>query len=557
MSATVNNTKRTQILLSFAVFTAAFQAPGQTISSVVNQAIDFCKDPRRDVRAYCKDLNDLQAAANSGATKNTASGTLNKLDLSHPAATPKFITAAADVVTENAVSSAVRSKAAASNALQEAGHARLDRQSAPTGNGSGTTSLVSKAGNPELLSLALDTGALTQSVNGTTSTLNTNADEIFRLVSGTDPDCTVTCRNLGWFETHVLNPTNISASINLAQPSTITAATSGQASGSTPIALESATVPAVAGKLSGVTTRYQLMNRFDPRSADFKKKWNDAITASKVNVAAITLMGSTNSVMKLLTSDAKTFALDRDQMIQKAKSDPTGQALTDFFDSYFSNALQEVLKDQSIPALISQVMQDRALYRQAWFNALDEAAGNLVTFEYNYNHPVNQPVTNTFKLIYAYDFGTTGMVTFNGSVSLYDSLPRGAKYGRLHYGQVSAEYDRTLAGRDKSLQSQLSLAGYWQYQPNPSVLNIPAGTVAPGTTIPVPNGTQEFVGTAGSLWVTQAKLTFKGAGNVSVPIGVSWSNKTDLLQGSKIGAQFGINYNFSSILGLFGGSAAQ
>jgi hypothetical protein len=33
-----------------------------------------------------------------------------------------------------------------------------------------------------------------------------------------------------------------------------------------------------------------------------------------------------------------------------------------------------------------------------------------------------------------------------------------------------------------------------------------AGTVAPGTNIPVPEGTQVFVGTAGSLWVTQAKL---------------------------------------------------
>ena len=130
----------------------------------------------------------------------------------------------------------------------------------------------------------------------------------------------------------------------------------------------------------------------------------------------------------------------------------------------------------------------------------------------------------------------------------------GAKYGRVHYGQVSTEYDRTLSGKDKSVQTQFSLAGYWQYQPNPSILNIPAGTVAPGTNIQLPNGTQEFVGTAGSLWVTQTKLTIKAAGGINIPIGVSWSNKTDLLQGSKVGAQVGISYNFSSLAGLITGS---
>ncbi|MGA7463364.1 MAG: hypothetical protein WBW69_24220, partial [Candidatus Korobacteraceae bacterium] len=90
---------------------------------------------------------------------------------------------------------------------------------------------------------------------------------------------------------------------------------------------------------------------------------------------------------------------------------------------------------------------------------------------------------------------------------------------------------------------------------HPSVLNIPAGSTVPGTDISVPNGTQEFVGTAGSLWVTQAKLTIKAAGGINLPIAVSWSNKTDLLQGNKIGAQVGLSYNFSSVAGLFTGGS--
>ena len=531
---------------------------GQENSSTTSGSTAFCsEDPRIEVRTYCKDLADLQAAVNGGATTGTASGILNKLDLSHAAATDKFITATADLVTAKAAALAPTPKAAASAALADAGQARLDRQLSPGSSASGTTSLVSKAGSSELLSLALDTGALTKSVDGTTVTLNTNADQVFRLITGSDPDCTVTCNSRRWFENDILNRTNISASLNLAQQSSTTTATSGQASGTTPTQVSNAAIPTGSGKLSGITARYQVMNNFDPRSTQFRQKWNDAVSANKVDSAAIAVKAATISVLKVLKADAAPFALKRDEMLQKAQSDSTGQALADYFAAYFSEASQRILEDAKIGPLISEVMQNRAAYRQVWFKALDDAAGTLLTFEYDYNRPVNQPQTHDLKLIWGYDFGPTGMLTFNGAVSFYGSVPTGAKYGSLHYGQISTEYDRTLSGKGKSVQTQLSLAGYWQYQPHPSILNIPAGTVAPGTTIPLPNGTQEFVGTAGSLWVTQAKLTIKGAGGINVPIGVSWSNKTDLLQGSKVGAQVGISYNFSSLAGLLNGSGSQ
>jgi hypothetical protein len=143
-------------------------------------------------------------------------------------------------------------------------------------------------------------------------------------------------------------------------------------------------------------------------------------------------------------------------------------------------------------------------------NSITAVAGQLLSVQYSFNKPLNQPQTHDVTIIYGHNFGAAGSLTFNGAVSLYNgALPAGASYGRVHYGQVSGEYDRNLNNPQNSFQTQLSLAGYWQYQPQPSVLNIPAGTVAPGTTIPLPNGTQEFVGTAGSLWVTQGSLTIK------------------------------------------------
>jgi hypothetical protein len=505
----------------------------------------FCKNDRRfEIRVYCTALARFQSAVNDGtvATPDQASGYISKLDLSDPDGVVDFITAAA-------------TKSALSSALRDAGQARPDRQLSATSNASGTTSLVSKAGSAELISLALDAGVLTRTVNGTTATLNTNADQILRLVTGSDPDCTVTCNRLGWFEDKVLNPTNIAASFDLAQQSNKITATSGQASGSTPIQISNVAIPNGARKLSGITARYQLRNKFDPRSPAFLENWKQAVSGdSALKEAAIGVAKATEVVRPMVNGAAPT--LNPEEVFRVTKTDPTGKALVDYFADYYSRAANAVVQNQKLAPAVSQVIHDRAIYRNLWNKALDKAVGTLLTFEYNYNRPLHQPMTHDVKLIYGYNFQTMGMVTFNGAVSLYGgAIPAAAKYGRVHYGQVSAEYDRTVSGKDKAVQTQLSLAGYWQYQPSPSILNIPAGTVVPGTTIPLPNGTQEFVGTAGSLWVTQFKLTIKGAGGINIPIGVSWSNKTDLLQGSKVGAQIGISYNFSSLAGLFSGGS--
>ncbi|HEY6768710.1 MAG TPA: hypothetical protein VI386_28450 [Candidatus Sulfotelmatobacter sp.] len=534
---------------------------GQTKPVTLDPLAALCAQyPRGEVRAYCEDLVALQNAVNNEKAKEkpnlssqnpTFDDSLRKLDITTPEGVVKFITATA--VTFAATSTV-------SSALQSAGQARKDQQRSTDGSASGTTSLVSKAGSAELLSLALDTGVLTQSVNGTTSTLSTNADQVFRLVTKSDPDCIVTsatCKSRGWFETWILTPTNVSASLDLAQQNSKTTASSGQASGTMPTSVSNVSIPTGAGKLSEFTVRYQVRNKFDPRSEKFKAAWGAQVTSQlKAKVTAIG--GDTDAVKNALASHKHASAVDKDKLVEAADSDKTGEALFKAFAKFWDETVTaDITNDRDLASSVSKVIRDRAVYRDAWFQALDQAAGTLLTFEYNYNRPVNQPQTHDVKLIYGYDFGAAGMLTFNGSTSFYGTIPAGAKYGSLHYGQVSAEYDQTMTGKDKSTQTQLSLAGYWQYQPHASILNIPAGTVAPGTNIPLPNGTQEFVGTAGSLWVTQVKLTIKASGGINIPIGVSWSNKTDLLQGSKVGAQVGISYNFSSLAGLFTGGTSQ
>ena len=50
----------------------------------------------------------------------------------------------------------------------------------------------------------------------------------------------------------------------------------------------------------------------------------------------------------------------------------------------------------------------------------------------------------------------------------------------------------------------------------------------------------------------QAKITVNTKSGVNIPIGVSWANKTDLLNATDVRGHVGITYDFNSIGQLFG-----
>jgi hypothetical protein len=538
----------------FAVFFLALGTSSvHAVAQTATTPAAFCdKDIRPAVIAFCHDLADFQTQVNKNVAEADLSGDFNKLDLSKPQAAVDFITAVA-----GQMNAKTAMHSAAQGLVGWLNQQRTDQQLGAGASATGTTSLVTKAGSSQLISLAVDSGGLTRSVNGTTATLGTNSDQIFRTVTNHNPNCLlyVNCTSLGWFEDNILNKLSLSAGFSLAQQSTTTAASSGQASGSASSAVSNVAIPSGAGRLANISAKFEVRNKFDPHQQAFQSKWKDLVDANADMKAAIKTIGDNTDLIKAtLQKDAPQ--LDQDALYQAAKSDKSGTVLDNYFNEYFTAALQKVEVDASLPVNVVNVLQNRATYHDLWNTMLDNAAGTLFTVQYTFDQPLNQPKTHDFTVVYGYSFKTMGAVTANGGFSLYDgALPAGAQYGRFHYGQISAEYDQNLSGKTSSLQEQLTLAAYWQYQPQPSVLNIAAGTVAPGTNIPIPNGTQEFVGTAGSLWVAQGKLTIKGAGGIDIPVGVSWSNKTDLLQDSKVGAQVGISYDLSSLSSYFGGSS--
>lgn len=521
---------------------------------------DFCQHESSVVRNFCTPLKRLRESAQARGSGETDANFLSRLqsDLNQVnPLSPSTSQGIAEALSAELAGRVDLSKVASQIApsLSVANLLRPDQQLSSGNTAAGTTSLVTKAGSASLLGLALDTGALTRSVNGTTATLSANADQLYRTITKADPLCPMNCNRQNGLDA-ALNSLNFTASFALAQATPTTTATTGQASGPSAVSVPTTQVPTGEGKLTSFTAKYVILNKFDVRKGSFNKAWQ--AQAQKLAAQAAAPAAAIFKVRAALESGAasKEQAGNRSKFDQEladaASKADNGAALAAKFLQIWAVVVEASISDAKFQQLVTDATRQLATFGSSWRDAVQGASKALLSAQYTYNKPLNQPRTHDVTLILGTATENQGNVTFNGSLSLYDgALPVGAKYGRLHYGQASAQYDRALSGQDSSQQWTFNLAGYWQYQPEPSVLNIPAGTTAPGTSIPVPNGTQVFVGTAGSLWVAQGGVTFKASGGINVPFAVSWSNKTDLLQGQRVGAQVGISYNFASLSKLF------
>jgi len=196
------------------------------------------------------------------------------------------------------------------------------------------------------------------------------------------------------------------------------------------------------------------------------------------------------------------------------------------------------------------------------YTVVNKARGTpLATVGYTYTPSGQQPGTHAFTGTVAYSFAgnpdgkkgsflTGAQITGNFSAVIFSNLPAGATYGRLKDLQGSGEFDLPFGGTSAQPLGTFSLAGYGQYQYDPTVLNITSANMLPGTNITLPSNAQSLLGTAGWIEVAQGKLVFNLKKGLSLPVAVKWSNKTDLIQGNDVRGQFGLSYDFSALSSL-------
>lgn len=465
-------------------------------------------------------------------------------------------------------------------------------QTGSSAQAGGSTNLVTKPTTTDLISLAADSGAFTDTLNGSTMTLSANAEGLAEFIRNENP---ITARQGA--ARQLLHRFAFKAGFNVAQPSSTTTVNSTSANSSTPSSITSVVIP-FANNLSfnSFTASFSVpLRKADPLSTSFDTAWNAAMTTEKSQIDA-SVQATQVDIIKVLGKIDRTKLSEN---IAKARTDFTSAAFMQTqtpqknftlfaqeFEVYAEAYMAELQnEDPDLLTEIAQTNSDRAALEDVVRTVMDDARGNLLSVLYSYSSQPSKPATNDVTVAYAYtvpcttnakpagakpvgaSVSTTGttqsrwcglQTTANGYGSWYFNVPAGATYGRFRAYQFSLEVDKPI-GPTTAPKATVSLAAYGQNQSDPTVLNISAGNLAPGTNIPLPSNAQVLLGKAGWLGVGQAKLVWNlpKANGLQIPIAFKWSSRTDLKSSGDWRGQFGISYDLSALSSLLGGGSGK
>jgi hypothetical protein len=450
-------------------------------------------------------------------------------------------------------------KQAAQAALQTISTSAAVNQTGGAPTASGSTNLVSKPTTTDFISIAAESGAFTDTLNGTSLTLQTNALGLTKYFANNPVFERWNSKYADWIQ-----PLTFTANLNVAQTGLSTATSAGSANSAAPITITSVLLPTNNASFSSFGVNYALYRPYNPQDKKFLKSWQDALTSNQTaldDATKVIQQSAEKLIPNVQTSTDKTSAdlaawHKAGAEAEKTKNFDEFVAAYSKFDDAFADAM--LASSPDVAKNILDLKQAVEVFDQAVYKVLDDARGTpLATLSYLYSAPQGMPATHNFTAVLAYLFKgddpqkrtplTGAQLTANFTTSIYASVPSGATYGRLRDFQFSGEFDKPFGGTVAEPRATWSLAAYAQYQYDPTVLNITAGNLVPGTNIALPDNAQVLLGTAGWLGVAQGKIVFNLKQGLNIPVAVKWSNKTDLLKGNDVRGQIGLSYDLSAL----------
>jgi hypothetical protein len=421
--------------------------------------------------------------------------------------------------------------------------ARQDKQVGATDSSTGTTSLVSK-GVGAILGVALESGSIDRTTNGNVTTLTLNAARgIDFLSAGNIQPCAVIESNCS-FARKLITGLTAATTFDIAQANTSTNSTAAEEALSTLVGSNS---PA----FTGVAARFD----FHARKKDVQlTQLVTAYQASDYLAVTATYASAFDSLISTVGSDPNYQAALTDTLseLQNRNAIRT-EADVDVALLQFVQKIAAII-DSSAPA--TAAFQAYASAENNYRGARDKALSAVLnkwtgSVEYNFIRLSNQPDESDFRAIYSYRSDTCDdrilQVTANAGAALYNSL-LGSSTSRVRSAQAAFQLDYTATSTASKVQTVVSGGYYFQYMVANGLLTLPASQLAPGTAIPLPGDASELLNTTGAIHVGQGKVTLNIKGtSINIPLALTFSNRTDLVKASKVGGNFGITYDFSSL----------
>jgi hypothetical protein len=396
--------------------------------------------------------------------------------------------------------------------------ARTDKQVGSGASASGSTNLVTKGSLPAILGFAVENGALSRTVSGTTVTFQGSPNGILNALQGK-----------GFLEGYrddenvpflkALRHTAFSVTFDTSRdspPDANSTAATGTTSTPNPFTGSSRQV-------SEYSFRLALLNKRDPRDKTYRPLW-DQIAAGALQQTAIVA----NEVVQAVAAHRKADpALDKrlaDWQADFRKS----LAATDGSDAAVNPVVTDAIT--SLETIVDDItvfgnLKPYAAAVQAFSadrtRVLKQVSkGTIATYEFTNTRQVSNPDLLNHRLVFETDLLKNGKsdFTLNASFTHFsttDGLP--AKTKSIRDYQFGAQIDVPVAsmvtGPNGGFENWM-LTGSWRYMRLLESQKIPL---------------TDFTAPTGVINLIQGKLTVPIKDGIKVPLAVTWSNRTELV----------------------------
>jgi hypothetical protein len=443
--------------------------------------------------------------------------------------------------------------------LQTAARTRVDQQVGAPPGASASTTAATRTGLTDLIGFAEESGAVTQTIDQNVATLRADADGLIRFLSNQElfPVCPPTQPTCG---SGPLKDLELTASFSTSDSGTTTLKGTSATTGS-PVAIATAIT---AHQFMSGGARYAVLNNRDLRSKAYRDKWIAWLGANRaaLTMAGTDLLGFVDPVVLPIqhapppanetTTEACASATDQYSrwlcetrgMLRGVPAATWPSSLQSRLDVLLTRmrALDPAF-DQKVKAMSKAYLRYLSL-RRSLLSTLVTDPGLTVT--YTFSTPPIQPKLHTVTVAFAGtpagSSGNTGTVTLNAGLDYFhEAQPVTGSPATVHWKDAHAalQFDRPLGPADSP--SQLSVGLYYQYQANANTFTVPDGaTTIPGTNIPLPPAGTQAIVEKGQVLALAGTLTLRLANGLKVPIGISWSNRSELVSGNRLAGHVGL-----------------
>jgi hypothetical protein len=429
--------------------------------------------------------------------------------------------------------------------LQAVENARNDVQTGSSSSSSGTTSVVSKGVAAQVLSLATENGAVSRVDSKTVSTFRLNPLGVGRLLKGDDvfPYCAIYDSQCESLTARALSGLSASVSFNTTPGSSSLTTTPTTSSDNSRV------LTASSQQISGWGARYDfhVKKKSSELAKNYKAQFNETVGKTAAAYGKSVNQFVTDLMTKIPSDDLTAWQNRYVDRLRSPEAADQGGLTKVLSDAVRDLAALAEKADPQIKQASDLVVANMSSYFVSRDKLMNDYV-NKMTFSISYDdaYPANQPHQSSAKFILSAK-PSFAQVTANGTVEWYDQLLK-SNVSRLRDAQFAIQFDHTYGTVNSQISPTLSAGYYYQYMVDNGLLTLPSTALAPGTTIALPGNASELLNTKGSVHVGQAKVTFKIKNSgVTIPLALTFSNRTDLIKASSVHGNFGLSYDLDSL----------